>query len=112
MFVALVGIVCVLDIVGGRSEHLETEETAGEAGAGLRLCQSQVCLSVAPLLAAKAANAFLTTWTCILTFILNHRLSVSTQMVAGNQVNNLRNKHSSTDGQGWPTQGRDGRGHE
>lgn len=34
------------------------------------------------------------------------------QMVAGNQVNNLRNKHSSTDGQGWPTQGRGGWGHE
>ena len=33
-------------------------------------------------------------------------------MVAGNQVNNLRNKYTSTDGQGWPTQGGGGWGHE
>lgn len=42
----------------------------------------------------------------------NFPLLFQTQMVAGNQVNNLRNKHSSTDGQGWPTQGGDGWGHE
>lgn len=35
-----------------------------------------------------------------------------TQMVAGDQVNNLRDKHSSTDGQSWPAQGGDGRVHE
>jgi len=34
------------------------------------------------------------------------------KMVAGDQVDNLRNKHSSADGQGGPPQGGNGRGHE
>ena len=49
---------------------------------------------------------------CLLYVTLCFPPCFHTQMVAGNQVNNLRNKHSSTDGQGWPTQGGDGRGHE
>lgn len=53
-FWGLVNIGCVLNIEGGRSKHPEAEETAGKAGAGLRFCQSKVCLNLTVLLNLKS----------------------------------------------------------
>lgn len=94
---------------GWNPKHLEAKEAVSQVGAGLRLCQSEVwtsdffhvCLEMhfnksAFSSVESSPSSFLST----------------SQVVAGNQVDNLRYKHSSTDGQGGPFERGGGRGHE
>lgn len=109
--------------VGGHPEHPEAEEAAGQVGAGLWFCQSKVCPNIIIISRVsdesesrlrriiKKSESFklFQSWK---RFFFSACLPFWTQMVAGDQVNNLRDKHSSTDGQSWPAQGGDGRVHE
>lgn len=90
-------------ISGRNPKHPEAEEAAGQVGAGLRFCQSPVRL---PRFSSDRFQAFLRVSNVCFALLL------WTQVVAGDQVDNLRNKHSGTDGQGGPAEGGSGRGHE
>lgn len=56
-------------VVGRNSQHPEAEETTGQVGAGLRFCQSQVCLQMSnnwndftPLFQLSFSFLFLSRW--------------------------------------------------